>query len=172
MDANETAEAWKSALKNKKGPTCLVLTRQNLPVYDRAGLGWAKSEEAQKGGYVLCEDKDFEAIIIATGSEVELAVEAKAKLNEQGVKVRIVSMPSTNIFDEQPQEYKESVLPKNILKRVAVEAGVTLGWYKYVGLEGRVIGLDRFGASAPYKTLYKEFGITTDAIVEAVNSLK
>ena len=172
MDANETAEAWKSALKNKKGPTCLVLTRQNLPVYDRAGLGWAKSEEAQKGGYVLCEDKDFEAIIIATGSEVELAVEAKAKLNEQGVKVRIVSMPSTNIFDEQPQEYKKSVLPKNILKRVAVEAGVTLGWYKYVGLEGRVIGLDRFGASAPYKTLYKEFGITTDAIVEAVNSLK
>ena len=172
MDANETAEAWKSALKNKKGPTCLVLTRQNLPVYDRAGLGWAKSEEAQKGGYVFCEDKDFEAIIIATGSEVELAVEAKAKLNEQGVKVRIVSMPSTNIFDEQPQEYKESVLPKNILKRVAVEAGVTLGWYKYVGLEGRVIGLDRFGASAPYKTLYKEFGITTDAIVEAVNSLK
>ena len=172
MDANETAEAWKSALKNKKGPTCLVLTRQNLPVYDRAGLGWAKSEEAQKGGYVLCEDKDFEAIIIATGSEVELAVEAKAKLNEQGVKVRTVSMPSTNIFDEQPQEYKESVLPKNILKRVAVEAGVTLGWYKYVGLEGRVIGLDRFGASAPYKTLYKEFGITTDAIVEAVNSLK
>ena len=172
MDANETAEAWKSALKNKKGPTCLVLTRQNLPVYDRAGLGWAESEEAQKGGYVLCEDKDFEAIIIATGSEVELAVEAKTKLNEQGVKVRIVSMPSTNIFDEQPQEYKESVLPKNILKRVAVEAGVTLGWYKYVGLEGRVIGLDRFGASAPYKTLYKEFGITTDAIVEAVNSLK
>ena len=172
MDANETAEAWKSALKNKKGPTCLVLTRQNLPVYDRAGLGWAKSEEAQKGGYVLCEDEDFEAIIIATGSEVELAVEAKAKLNEQGIKVRIVSMPSTNIFDEQPQEYKESVLPKNILKRVAVEAGVTLGWYKYVGLEGRVIGLDRFGASAPYKTLYKEFGITTDAIVEAVNSLK
>ena len=172
MDANETAEAWKSALKNKKGPTCLVLTRQGLPVYDRAGLGWAKSEEAQKGGYVLCEDKDFEAIIIATGSEVELAVEAKAKLNEQGVKVRIVSMPSTNIFDVQSQEYKDSVLPKNILKRVAVEAGVTLGWYKYVGLEGRVIGLDRFGASAPYKTLYKEFGITTDAIVEAVNSLK
>ena len=172
MDANETVEAWKSALKNKKGPTCLVLTRQNLPVYDRAGLGWAKSEEAQKGGYVLCEDKDFEAIIIATGSEVELAVEAKTKLNEQGVKVRIVSMPSTNIFDEQSQEYKESVLPKNILKRVAVEAGVTLGWYKYVGLEGRVIGLDRFGASAPYKTLYKEFGITTEAIVEAVNSLK
>ena len=172
MDANETVEAWKSALKNKKGPTCLVLTRQNLLVYDRAGLGWAKSEEAQKGGYVLCEDKDFEAIIIATGSEVELAVEAKTKLNEQGVKVRIVSMPSTNIFDEQQQEYKDSVLPKNILKRVAVEAGVTLGWYKYVGLEGRVIGLDRFGASAPYKTLYKEFGITTDAIVEAVNSLK
>ena len=172
MDANETAEAWKIALKNKKTPTCLVLTRQNLPVYDREKLGWAKAEEAQKGGYVLCEDKDFEAIIIATGSEVELAIEAKLKLNEQGMKVRVVSMPSTNIFDNQPEDYQESVLPKNITRRVAVEAGATLGWYKYVGTHGKVIGLDRFGASAPYKVLYQEFGITSDAIVEAVNSTK
>ena len=172
MDANETAEAWKIALKNKKTPTCLVLTRQNLPVYDREKLGWAKAEEAQKGGYVLCEDKDFETIIIATGSEVELAIEAKLKLNEQGVKVRVVSMPSTNIFDNQPEDYQESVLPKNITRRVAVEAGVTLGWYKYVGTHGKVIGLDRFGASAPYKVLYQEFGIASDAIVEAVNSTK
>ena len=172
MDANETAEAWKIALKNKKTPTCLVLTRQNLPVYDREKLGWAKAEEAQKGGYVLYEDKDFEAIIIATGSEVELAIEAKLKLNEQGMKVRVVSMPSTNIFDNQPEDYQESVLPKNITRRVAVEAGVTLGWYKYVGTHGKVIGLDRFGASAPYKVLYQEFGITSDAIVEAVNSTK
>ena len=172
MDANETAEAWKIALKNKKTPTCLVLTRQNLPVYDREKLGWAKAEEAQKGGYVLCEDKDFEAIIIATGSEVELAIDAKLKLNEQGMKVRVVSMPSTNIFDNQPEDYQESVLPKNITRRVAVEAGVTLGWYKYVGTHGKVIGLDRFGASAPYKVLYQEFGITSDAIVEAVNSIK
>ena len=172
MDANETAEAWKIALKNKKTPTCLVLTRQNLPVYDREKLGWTKAEEAQKGGYVLCEDKDFETIIIATGSEVELAIEAKLKLNEQGVKVRVVSMPSTNIFDNQPEDYQESVLPKNITRRVAVEAGVTLGWYKYVGTHGKVIGLDRFGASAPYKVLYQEFGITSDAIVEAVNSIK
>lgn len=172
MDANETAEAWKIALKNKKIPTCLVLTRQNLPVYDREKLGWAKAEEAQKGGYVLCEDKDFEAIIIATGSEVELAIDAKSKLNEQGVKVRVVSMPSTNIFDNQPEDYQESVLPKNITRRVAVEAGATLGWYKYVGTHGKVIGLDRFGASAPYKVLYQEFGITSDAIVEAVNSTK
>ena len=172
MDANETAEAWKIALKNKKTPTCLVLTRQNLPVYDREKLGWAKAEEAQKGGYVLCEDKDFEAIIIATGSEVELAIDAKSKLNEQGVKVRVVSMPSTNIFDNQPEDYQESVLPKNITRRVAVEAGATLGWYKYVGTHGKVIGLDRFGASAPYKVLYQEFGITSDAIVEAVNSTK
>ena len=172
MDANETAEAWKIALKNKKTPTCLVLTRQNLPVYDREKLGWAKAEEAQKGGYVLCEDKDFEAIIIATGSEVELAIDAKSKLNEQGVKVRVVSMPSTNIFDNQPEDYQELVLPKNITRRVAVEAGVTLGWYKYVGTHGKVIGLDRFGASAPYKVLYQEFGITSDAIVEAVNSIK
>ena len=172
MDANETAEAWKIALKNKKTPTCLVLTRQNLPVYDREKLGWAKAEEAQKGGYVLCEDKDFEAIIIATGSEVELAIEAKSKLNEQGVKVRVVSMPSTNIFDNQPEDYQESVLPKNITRRVAIEAGATLGWHKYVGTHGKVIGLDRFGASAPYKVLYQEFGITSDAIVEAVNSTK
>ena len=172
MDANETAEAWKIALKNKKTPTCLVLTRQNLPVYDREKLGWAKAEEAQKGGYVLCEDKDFEAIIIATGSEVELAIDAKSKLNEQGVKVRVVSMPSTNIFDNQPEDYQELVLPKNITRRVAVEAGVTLGWYKYVGTHGKVIGLDRFGASAPYEVLYQEFGITSDAIVEAVNSIK
>ena len=172
MDANETAEAWKIALKNKKTPTCLVLTRQNLPVYDREKLGWAKAEEAQKGGYVLCEDKDFDAIIIATGSEVELAIDAKSKLNEQGVKVRVVSMPSTNIFDNQPEDYQELVLPKNITRRVAVEAGVTLGWYKYVGTHGKVIGLDRFGASAPYKVLYQEFGITSDAIVEAVNSIK
>ncbi len=172
MDANETAEAWKIALKNKKIPTCLVLTRQNLPVYDREKLGWAKAEEAQKGGYVLCEDRDFEVIIIATGSEVELAIDAKSKLNEQGVKVRVVSMPSTNIFDNQPEDYQESVLPKNITRRVAVEAGATLGWYKYVGTHGKVIGLDRFGASAPYKVLYQEFGITSDAIVEAVNSTK
>ena len=172
MDANETIEAWKIALKNKKTPTCLVLTRQNLPVYDREKLGWAKAEEAQKGGYVLCEDKDFEAIIIATGSEVELAIEAKSKLNEQGVKVRVVSMPSTNIFDNQPEDYQESVLPKNITRRVAIEAGATLGWHKYVGTHGKVIGLDRFGASAPYKVLYQEFGITTDAVVNAVNTIK
>ena len=171
MDANETIEAWKIALKNKKTPTCLVLTRQNLPVYDREKLGWAKAEEAQKGGYVLCEDKDFEAIIIATGSEVELAIEAKSKLNEQGVKVRVVSMPSTNIFDNQPEDYQESVLPKNITCRVAIEAGATLGWHKYVGTHGKVIGLDRFGASAPYKVLYQEFGITTDAVVNAVNTI-
>lgn len=171
MDANETAEAWKIALKNQNRPTCLVLTRQNLPVYDREKLGWAKAEESQKGGYVLCEDAGFDTIIIATGSEVELAIEAKKQLNEQGKKVRIVSMPSTNIFDEQSTEYQESVLPKNITKRVAVEAGSTLGWYKYVGLNGKVIGLDRFGASAPYKKLYEEFGITKEAIVEAVNSL-
>ena len=172
MDANETAEAWKTALKNKKSPTCLVLTRQNLPIYDREKLGWAKAEEAQKGGYVLCEDTDYDTIIIATGSEVELAIEAKTQLNQDGIKVRVVSMPSTNVFDKQPEEYQKSVLPKNITKRIAVEAGATLGWYKYVGIDGKVIGLDRFGASAPYKKLYQEFGITTEAIVNAVKSFK
>ena len=164
-DANETLEGWKVALKNTNGPTCLVLTRQGLPVNDAS-----KTKEASKGGYVFVEDKDFETIIIATGSELEIAVEAKEELNKLGKKVRVVSMPSTELFDAQGADYKEAVLPSGCRKRVAVEAGSTMGWYKYVGLEGKVIGLDRFGASAPYKTLYKELGITTENVVNAVLS--
>ena len=164
-DANETLEGWKVALKNTNGPTCLVLTRQGLPVNDAS-----KTKEASKGGYVFVEDTDFETIIIATGSELEIAVEAKEELNKQGRKVRVVSMPSTELFDVQGTDYKEAVLPSGCRKRVAVEAGSTMGWYKYVGLEGKVIGLDRFGASAPYKTLYKELGITTENVVNAVLS--
>ena len=171
MGADETAEAWKSALKNTTKPTCLVLTRQNLPVYDRTDLGYAPASAAQKGGYVLTEDKDFDSIIIATGSEVEIAVNAKKELNESGYKVRIVSMPSTDIFDQQNQAYKDAVLPSDIRKRVAIEAGATLSWYKYVGLDGKIIGIDRFGASAPFEILYKEFGITTDAVVSAIKQL-
>ena len=169
MDANETAEAWKMALKRKNGPTTLVLTRQGLPTLDRHSGTYAAVENAQKGGYVLTEDANFDSIIIATGSEVEIALDAKEKLNAKGKKVRVVSMPSTDVFDEQSVAYKASVLPANVLNRVAIEAGATLSWYKYVGLEGKVIGLDRFGASAPFKILYAELGITAEAVVESIS---
>lgn len=168
MDANETAEAWKMALKRKDGPTILVLTRQGLPTVDRHSGEYAGAENTQKGGYVLTEDEGFDRIIIATGSEVEIALNAKATLNEKGIKVRLVSMPSTDVFDAQDDGYRASVLPSAVTNRVAIEAGATGSWYKYVGSEGKVIGLDHFGASAPYKTLYKEFGITAEAIVEAI----
>jgi transketolase len=162
-DANETIIGWQEALKNEQGPTCLVLTRQNLPV-----LAAADVTNAAKGGYVLAEDSDFEAIIIATGSEVEIALEAKKQLHEQGKKVRIVSMPSTELFDAQPEDYRESVLPASCIARVAIEAGATLGWYKYVGLQGRVVGIDRFGASAPYKEIYEKLGVTAEHLVSEV----
>ncbi len=161
-DANETIEGWKSALGNITGPTCLALTRQGLPVLEASQV-----KEAAKGGYVYEEDEDFNTILIGTGSELELVIEAKKELNAKGKKVRIVSMPCTDIFDLQNETYRESVLPSNCTKRVAVEAGSTMGWYKYVGLQGKVIGLDRFGASAPYKTLYEKFGITVSKVVEA-----
>lgn len=162
-DANETIIGWQQALKNENGPTCLVLTRQNLPVLDSKDVA-----DAAKGGYVLGEDEGFEAIIIATGSEVEIAIEAKQKLNEQGKKVRVVSMPSTELYDAQSDEYKESVLPASCEARVAIEAGATLGWYKYVGLKGSVIGIDRFGASAPYKEVYEKLGVTSENLVKEV----
>ena len=162
-DANETIEGWKVALNNAHGPTCLVLTRQNLPVFDRGQVS-----EASKGGYVFAEDKDFDSIILATGSELELALIAKEELNSKGKKVRIVSMPCTELFDTQSAAYKEEVLPSSCTKRIAIEAGSTMGWYKYVGLQGKVIGLDRFGASAPYKVLYDKFGITAENLVESV----
>lgn len=166
MDANETAEAWKIALRRTNGPTGLVLTRQNLPTYDRAALGMGAASEAAKGGYVLTEDPGFETILIASGSEVEIAVDAKKILNEQGRKVRVVSMPSTDLFDEQSAEYRESVLPSNVRHRVAVEAGATNSWYKYVGLDGKVVGLDRFGASAPYELIYEKLGLSAANVAE------
>ncbi|MEN8247626.1 MAG: transketolase [Bacteroidota bacterium] len=165
-DANETMIGWQEALKRTDGPTCLVLTRQNLPVMDANEV-----KEASKGGYVLAEDENYEAIVIATGSEVEIALDAKMRLNEQGKKVRVVSMPSTELFEAQSADYRDSVLPSSCKKRVAIEAGATQSWYKYVGLEGKVIGIDRFGASAPYKELYEKYGITADAVVDAVNDM-
>ncbi len=166
MDANETIVAWKMALARTNGPTGLVLTRQNLPTFNRSAQDMASAEEARKGGYVLVEDKDFQLILIASGSEVEIALAAKAQLNQKGIRVRVVSMPSTDVFDKQTPAYRDNVLPPSCRARIAVEAGASLGWYKYVGLDGGVVGLDHFGASAPYEQLYREFGLTAEAVVE------
>ncbi len=166
-DATETIAAWYSAVTSIETPTALVLSRQNLP--QLAG----SSKEALKGAYVL-EDSTKEvpdAIIIATGSEVSLAVEAKAQLAKDGVDVRVVSMPCMDIFEEQSDEYKESVLPKGVRARVAVEALGDFGWGKYVGLDGKTITMKGFGASAPAATLFKKFGFTTENVVAAVKEV-
>jgi transketolase len=164
-DATETVEAWRSALGRSHGPTALVLSRQALPVIDRTR--YAATEEAARGAYILRGGDDPEVILLATGSEVHLALAAQEMLTAQKVKVRVVSMPCCELFDEQPKEYREAVLPSAVRARVAVEAGATLAWARYVGLEGEIIGLDRFGASAPQAVLYREFGITAEAVAEA-----
>ena len=120
---------------------------------------------------MVAEDDDFDAIIIASGSEVEIALDSKKILNEQGKKIRVVSMPCTELFEEQNTAYQEEVLPSTCRARVAIEAGATQSWYKYVGFEGKIIGLDRFGGSAPYKELYAKFGISSDNLVAKVNEL-
>ena len=168
MDANETIMGWKVALERKEGPTALILTRQGLPIIDRTKEGITDCQAADRGGYVLTQDEDFDTILLASGSEVSLILEAKEQLNKKGIKVRVVSMPSMELFDMQSDKFKENVLPNKVTKRVAVEAGASLSWYKYVGLEGKVIGLDRFGASAPIDVLYTKFGITADKVTEAV----
>ncbi len=168
MDANETVVAWKIALERKNGPTSIVLTRQALNNVERNGRDFAHAENAKKGAYVISEDVDFDIIIMASGSEVEIALEAKNILNQKGIEVRVISMLSAELFDEQSDEYKKMILPEYQQNRIAVEAGVSLSWYKYIGTEGKVIGLDRFGASAPYKTLYENFGITAENIVKIV----
>jgi transketolase len=169
-DANETAEAWKFAVKSNRGPTILALTRQSLPTLDRTALGPA--ELLHRGAYVLKDvDGTPDALILASGSEVILALEAAETLAQDGVAARVVSTPSWELFDDQPQEYKDSVLPENVKVRVAIEAGATQGWHKYVGMNGKVIGLDHFGASAPIKDLFTNFGITAEAVVQAVQSL-
>ncbi len=166
-DATETIAAWYSAATSKETPTALVLTRQNLP--QLAG----SSKEALKGAYVLEDSTKAtpDAIIIATGSEVQLAVEAKAVLAKEGVDVRVVSMPCMDLFEEQSAEYKEAVLPKNVRARVAVEALIDYGWGKYVGLDGAIVSMTGFGASAPAATLFEKFGFTTENVVKAVKSV-
>ncbi|GAB1394830.1 transketolase [Rhodocyclaceae bacterium] len=167
-DTVETMAAWTSGVEKLSGPTTLALSRQNLPFVKRDA---ATIENIKKGGYVLSAAQGTaKAVIIATGSEVDLAMKAQAALAEKGVGVTVVSMPSTNVFDRQDQAYKDSVLPK-ALPKIVVEAGVTDGWWKYVGGAGKVIGLDRFGESAPAGVLFKEFGFTADNVVKAVESL-
>ena len=163
-DRTETAAAWMYAVENECGPTGLVLTRQNLPQIE------GSSKDALKGGYVIAESEKAvpDAIIIASGSEVSLAINAKEELKKSGIDVRVVSMPSMELFDKQSAEYKESVLPNGVRKRVAVEALSDFGWYKYVGLDGRVIAMEGFGASGPAATLFEHFGFTVDNVVKTV----
>lgn len=166
-DRTETAAAWYRAVTSKDQPTALVLTRQNLSQMQ------GSSKEALKGGYILEDSKKEvpDAIIIASGSEVELAVNAKAELAKDGVDVRVVSMPSMEAFEEQTAEYKESVLPKACRKRVAVEALSDFGWYRYVGLDGKVVSMTGFGASGPAASLFEKFGFTTENVVATVKSV-
>ena len=166
-DTVETLVGWVASVERTSGPTCHILSRQNLPFMARDAATLAN---IAKGGYVLRDAASARAVIIATGSEVELAVKAQEALAAEGIAVRVVSMPSTNTFDRQDAAYKASVLPRG-LPRVAVEAGVTDFWRKYVGLEGAVIGIDSFGESAPAPALFKHFGITTEAVVAAVKGV-
>ena len=166
-DKVETSAAWMYAATSKETPTALVLTRQNLPQMP------GSSKEALKGGYIIDDSSKAvpDAIIIASGSEVSLAVEAKAELAKKDIDVRVVSMPSMDLFEEQSAEYRESVLPDAVRKRVAVEALSDFGWYRYVGLDGAVVSMKGFGASGPAAELFKKFGLTTEAVVKAVEGI-
>ncbi len=169
-DGVETAVAWKAAVEKQDGPSCLALSRQNLPHMARTD---EQLKNISRGGYILhdCGCGSPDAILIATGSEVELAMNAAKTLADKGKKVRVVSMPRTNVFDDQDVAYRESVLPAAVTARVAVEAGVSGGWYKYVGLTGKVVGLDRFGESAPAEQLFKLFGFTVENVAQAVEEV-
>ncbi len=171
-DAIETAEAWRVALEHRDGPTALALTRQNLPIL--AETAEHAREGVAKGAYILldvAEGDNPEIILIATGSEVFVTLEAGKSLKEKGVRARVVSMPSWELFDRQPKEYRESVLPSAVRKRLAVEAAIPHGWHKYVGLEGEIHGIERFGASAAYKDLVREFGFTSEKIAERAEGM-
>ncbi|MGY6214475.1 transketolase [Methylolobus aquaticus] len=168
-DAVESAVCWKEGIERTEGPSTLIFSRQNLPHMSRTP---EQIKAISRGGYVLRDCAGTpDAIIIATGSEVEIAVKAAEELSGKGKKIRVVSMPSTNVFDAQDQAYRDSVLPPSVTKRVAVEAGVTDGWWKYVGSAGKVLGLDRFGESAPAGLLFKEFGFTAENVVKHVEAV-
>ena len=172
-DANETAVAWRTVLERQERPAGLVLSRQNLPVWTREdvpgeGEKYASAEGAARGGYVMADAEGTpDVIIIATGSEVEVAIEARQQLAQQGVFARVVSMPCREWFDEQSEQYRESVLPSSVAARVSVEAGVAMSWHDLLGSAGRAVSIEHFGASADAKTLYREFGITPQAVVAA-----
>jgi transketolase len=169
-DANEVAEAYRVALSRKNRPVAMVLTRQNIPTYDRAKL--APANGVAKGAYVLVDAAGGipEVILIGTGSELSLCVSAHEKLSAEGVRSRVVSMPSCELFDEQDKSYREAVLPPSVTARVAVEAGIRQGWDKYIGTSGRFVGMTGFGASGPYQQLYQKFGITVDHVVAEARS--
>jgi transketolase len=169
-DATETVEAWRLALLNSTGPTALVLSRQNLPVLDRNIF--ASAEGVRRGGYILKDTTSGspDVILIATGSEVEIAIKAADILEKDKIKVRVVSLPCWEIFDQQEETYRRKVLPPEIEARVAVEAGIKLGWEHYVGTTGKIVGMESFGASAPAPVLFEKFGITTDAVVAAAKN--
>jgi transketolase len=165
-DANETAVAVEQAVAKTTGPTALVLTRQDVPVLDRTDLGPATG--LARGGYVLADSEgEPEVILIGTGSEVELALEAHQTLSGEGVRSRVVSLPSWEIFDRQDESYRDEVLPPSVRARVAVEQASPLGWERYVGIEGEVIAMHGFGASAPFSDLRVHFGFTPEAVIEA-----
>ena len=179
-DANEVAQAWKTMLERREGPAGIALTRQNIPVFKRGeaddtGATYASAEHTAKGAYTLVDAANGkpEVILIASGSEVQLAVNARLLLEAKGIATRVVSAPCLEWFDEQSKGYQESVLPIGVTARVSVEAGLSLGWSKYVGGKGESVSIEHFGASADYKTLFREFGITTEAVVAAAEkSLK
>jgi transketolase len=169
-DANETAIAWQAALEHKEGPVAIVLTRQDLPVINQSK--YTKASGLLKGAYILSPaDKEAQIILIGTGSEVHLLLEAQTSLSKEGIEANVVSMPSWELFEEQPQSYKEEVLPGSIKKRLAVEAGTSMGWQKYTTDEGAVIGIDTFGSSAPADVLFKEYGFTVEHIVTKAKEL-
>jgi transketolase len=169
-DANETAQAWRVAMEHKGGPTVLVFTRQGLPIIDQDKYG--KATELEKGAYILSDsDKTPQVILLATGSEVSLIMQAQAKLQEEGIATRVVSMPSWELFEKQDAAYKEKVLPKAIKKRLAVEMASPLGWHKYVTDEGDTLCMTTFGESAPAEDLYKFFGFTVDNVVKKAKAL-
>ncbi len=169
-DANETLEAWKAAIANQQGPTALILTRQGLPTLDRTQYGAA--EGLHQGGYILSKEQgELQSIIIASGSEVPLALDAQKQLQAEGISTRVVSMPSWELFDKQTQDYRDQVLPPGCEKRVAVEAASTFGWERYVGFKGKVIGMRGYGASGPAGQLMEKFGFTVDNVVAKVKDL-
>ncbi|MDB5085587.1 MAG: transketolase, partial [Bacilli bacterium] len=168
-DANETAQAWKYAIENKHGPTALILTRQNLPILQETAH--LAPDYLKRGAYVVSDAQNAQAILLASGSEVSLAVNAQRELYEEGIAVRVVSMPSWELFEKQTQDYKESVLPAHLTARVGIEMAVPFGWDRYVGSGGRMIAMHGFGASGKAEDILPYFGFTVPNVAATVKEL-